>query len=119
MRGVTASVTLAAMTLPGAELLFILYDLSYAAGLIGFAQFEFLPLLTQFHQFTDYFSKISSDNLVASNLEAESFNCCNDFNLPNNVYPELDEPITVHEITTAVKSIKRLKSFSFHPKKNY
>ena len=55
MRGVTASVTLAAMTLPGAELLFILYDLSYAAGLIGFAQFDFLPLLTQFHLFTDYF----------------------------------------------------------------
>ena len=27
-------------------------------------------------EFTDYFSRISSDNVGASNLEAESFNLC-------------------------------------------
>ena len=45
------------------------------------------------------------------NEEADNFNINNDFNIPNTVYPELDNRITTEEIINAVKSLKRNKAY--------
>ncbi len=44
------------------------------------------------------------------NNEADDFCSNNDFNLENSTFPELDVPISVEEVRTAIKHLKRNKS---------
>ena len=60
--------------------------------------------------FLKYFENMSTDMFNSSNEESEAFNVYNDFNLPNDVYPELDREISIDEIMNAVKFLKRSKS---------
>ena len=60
--------------------------------------------------FLKYFENMSTDMFNSSNEESEAFNEYNDFNQPNDVYPELDREISIDEIMNAVKCLKRSKS---------
>ena len=53
---------------------------------------------------------MSNDVFNSSNEESEAFNVYNDFNLPNDVYPEFDIEISIDEIMKAVNFLKRSKS---------
>ena len=59
--------------------------------------------------FLKYFENMSTDMFNSSNEESEAFNVYNDFNLPNDVYPELDRQISIDEIMDAVKFLKSSK----------
>ena len=61
-------------------------------------------------EFKHYFENLSADIATDKNNDAESFNSFYNFDNPNTVYPELDDPITVQEIINAVKLLKRNKS---------
>ena len=63
------------------------------------------------NDFRDYFMNLGGNLFHCVNEDAENFNINNDFNIPNTVYPELDNPITTEEIITAVKSLKRNKAY--------
>ena len=57
----------------------------------------------------DYFSNISRKIFECKHVQAEAFCESNDFNIPNESFPELYRPFTVNEIVSAVKSLKRTK----------
>ena len=48
------------------------------------------------NEFREYFETLSNNTFGGINHDAEDFNNSNDFNAPNNSFPELDEPISVH-----------------------
>lgn len=62
-------------------------------------------------QFREYFSNLSNYFFQCYNAEAEEFCENNDFTITNEIFPELDEPITCSEILSAVKSLKRNKAY--------
>jgi hypothetical protein len=62
-------------------------------------------------EFKNYFSNLSNDFFECENEDAEIF-CENyDFNSKNESFPELDVPITINEVISAVKSLKRNKAY--------
>ena len=61
--------------------------------------------------FRNFFKDLGGNVFNCNNDESENFNENNDFDLPNNVYSELDRNITEEEIVLAVKSLKRGKAY--------
>jgi exonuclease III len=60
--------------------------------------------------FKSFFENISNNTFNCDNDEAEQF-CSNyDFSEDNSVFPELDVPLTVEEVKSAIKQLKRNKS---------
>jgi hypothetical protein len=60
--------------------------------------------------FRDFFKNLGGNVFNCENDESEFFNEHNNFDLPNNAYPELARPISVEEIVKAVKLLKRNKA---------
>lgn len=60
--------------------------------------------------FREYFANLSNDILQGTNEDAENFCDNHDFNDSNCAFEELDQPITITEILTAIKLLKAGKA---------
>ena len=63
----------------------------------------------QWMHFMSILKKLSSDITVLANDEADQLYSSHDFSGDDATFPELDQPITVSEITEAVKTLKTCK----------
>ena len=63
-------------------------------------------------EFYQYFSTLQNDLPNATEAESEEFCDCNDFDTADYNYQELDKPITVQEIESAIRALKRQKAFA-------
>ena len=57
-----------------------------------------------------FFENLSNSTFNCNNTEAEQFCSSYNFSDDNNVFPELDQPISVDEVRCAIKQLKRNKS---------
>ena len=61
--------------------------------------------------FHEYFKNLGTNVFNCTNETAENFNNNHDFSENNDTFPELDEPFTVDEIKSAIKTLKTGKAY--------
>ena len=65
--------------------------------------------LSEFH---NYFSKLQNELADTTDDETETFCADNDFDLTDTIFDELDQPISILEVKSAIHSLKRNKAYA-------
>ena len=65
--------------------------------------------LSEFHE---YFSKLQNELADTTDDETERFCAGNDFDSMDTIFEELDQPVSILEVKSAIHSLKRNKAYA-------